>query len=73
MDSTPQADGSDPVGAAYRFFKSPLVTADDPDDPADIARIEDAVISGLALVSVAARTGARWLKTAQMLHHCAPE
>jgi Protein of unknown function DUF262 len=57
LDSTPQAGGSDPVGAAYRFFRAQLVAADDPDDLSDIARIEDAVMSGLALVSVAAQQG----------------
>jgi alkylated DNA nucleotide flippase Atl1 len=57
LDSTPQAGGSDPVGAAYRYFRSQLVAADDPDDLSDIARIEDAVMSGLALVSVAAQHG----------------
>jgi alkylated DNA nucleotide flippase Atl1 len=57
LDSTPQAGGSDPVGAAYRFFQAQLVAADDPEDLSDIARIEDAVLSGLALVSVAAQQG----------------
>ncbi|MDG4788186.1 DUF262 domain-containing protein [Micromonospora sp. WMMD1102] len=57
LDSTPQAGGSDPVGAAYRFFAAQLAAADDPDDPLDIERIEDAVISGLALVSVTAQQG----------------
>ena len=57
MDSTPQAGGSDPVGAAYRYFRAQLVDSDDPDDPLDIERIEDAVMSGLALVSVTAQIG----------------
>jgi alkylated DNA nucleotide flippase Atl1 len=57
LDSTPQAGGSDPVGAAYRFFTAQLVAADDPDDPLDIERIENAVISGLALVTVTAQHG----------------
>src|SRR4051812_43702010 len=57
LDSTPQAGGSDPVGAAYRFFGAQLVAADDPDDPLDIERIENAVISGLALVTVTAQHG----------------
>jgi alkylated DNA nucleotide flippase Atl1 len=57
LDSTPQAGGSDPVGVAYRFFAAQLVAADDPDDPLDIERIENAVISGLALVSVTAQQG----------------
>ncbi|MEO3746512.1 DUF262 domain-containing protein [Plantactinospora sp. B5E13] len=57
LDSTPQAGGSDPVGAAYRFFGDQLAAYDAPDDPLDIERIEDAVISGLALVSVTAQAG----------------
>lgn len=57
LDATPAAGGPDPVGAAYRFFKAALVTADDPDDDQDIDRIEDAVISGLSLVSVTAQSG----------------
>ncbi|WP_406045095.1 DUF262 domain-containing protein [Micromonospora sp. NBC_00898] len=57
LDSTPQAGGADPVGAAYRFFVAQLAAADDPDDLLDIERIESAVISGLALVSVTAQPG----------------
>jgi len=57
LDATPAAGGADAVGAAYRFFKAALVVADDPDDDLDIERIENAVISGLALVSVTAQAG----------------
>jgi alkylated DNA nucleotide flippase Atl1 len=57
LDVTPAAGGADAVGAAYRYFKAALIVADDPDDDQDIDRIEDAVISGLALVSVTAQTG----------------
>lgn len=57
LDATPDAGGADSIGAAYRFFKAALVEADDPDDELDIDRIEDAVISGLALVSVTAQAG----------------
>lgn len=57
LDATPAAGGPDAVGAAYRYFKAALVTADDPADDQDIDRIEDAVISGLALVSVTAQAG----------------
>jgi hypothetical protein len=57
LDATPAAGGTDTVGAAYRFFKAALVAADDPDDDLDIDRIENAAISGLALVSVTARPG----------------
>lgn len=57
LDSTPQAGGGDPIGSAYRYFSAELVAADAPDDPLDIERIESAVITGLALVSVTAQRG----------------
>jgi hypothetical protein len=57
VDATAHAGGSDPIGVAYRFFASQLLVADDPDDPADIGGIEDAVIAGLSLVSVTAQQG----------------
>ncbi|MEV4757814.1 DUF262 domain-containing protein [Micromonospora sp. NPDC049559] len=57
LESTPQAGGSDQVGAAYRFFVAQLAAIDDPDDLLDIERIENAVISGMALVSVVAQPG----------------
>lgn len=55
LDKTPQAGGADPVGAAYRFFRTQLEACDDPADLADMERIENAVISGLSLVSVIAQ------------------
>ena len=57
LDATPQAGGADPVGVAYRFFRAELESNDDPDDPTDLERIEDAIISGLALVSITAQRG----------------
>lgn len=57
LNSTPHAGGTDRIGTAYRFFKAQLAGADDADDPNDIERIEHAVISGLALVSVTAQRG----------------
>lgn len=55
-------DGVQPAGGsavidAYRFFRSRLVAADDPEDPHDIERLEEAVLRGLALVSVTAQAG----------------
>ena len=49
--------GDDNVGATYRFFKAQLIAFDDPDDPLDIDRIEDAVVNGLTLVAVTAQAG----------------
>jgi alkylated DNA nucleotide flippase Atl1 len=57
LDATPQAGGTDRVGAAYRHFRSQLVRVDDPDDPLDVERIEAAVVRGLSLVSVTAQPG----------------
>lgn len=57
LDSTPQAGGADPVGEAYRFFATQLLAANDSDEHIDVHRVEDAVISGLALVSVTAQPG----------------
>ncbi|MEV0611095.1 DUF262 domain-containing protein [Polymorphospora rubra] len=57
LDATPQAGGTDRVGAAYRFFMAQLAAVDEPDDPLDMERIEAAVISGMALVSVVAQAG----------------
>jgi alkylated DNA nucleotide flippase Atl1 len=56
IDGTPTTGGS-AVLDAYRFFRSRLVAADDPEDPHDIERLEDAVLRGLALVSVTAQAG----------------
>jgi alkylated DNA nucleotide flippase Atl1 len=57
LDSTPDAGGTDRIGSAYRFFRSRLQAIDDPDDPSDIQHLEDAIISGLSLVSVTAQGG----------------
>lgn len=46
--------GGGNVAAAYRFFRESLAAADDPDDPHDIRRIEQAIRSRLDLVSVTA-------------------
>ena len=53
-EPTPAAGGSDTVEAAYRFFRAALIEAD---DKFDIEQIEDAIISGLALVGVTAQPG----------------
>lgn len=57
LDSTAVADGSDGIGAAYRFFRQQLAQFDDPDDDGDIEAVEEAVISGLSVVSVTAQAG----------------
>ena len=57
LDSTPDAGGTDRIGSAYRFFRSRLQALDDPHDPSDIQHLEEAIIGGLALVSVTAQGG----------------
>jgi alkylated DNA nucleotide flippase Atl1 len=57
LHRSPQAGGSDGVGAAYRFFQARLKEFDNPEDEFDVERLEDAVITGLSLVSVTAERG----------------
>jgi hypothetical protein len=54
VDSTAQAGGADPIGAAYRFFTARLAALD---DQAQIERLEGALMSGLAIVAVTAGVG----------------
>lgn len=52
IESGPHAGAADQIGETYRFFRARVAELDDPDDPHDIERIEEAVLSGLTLVSV---------------------
>lgn len=54
LNRAPHAGGEDSVGDAYRFFRSKIAAADDPDDPHDLELLEAAVVRGLALVVVTA-------------------
>lgn len=54
LNRAPQAGGEDAVGDAYRFFRSKIAAADDPDDPHDLELLEAAVVRGLGLVVVTA-------------------
>lgn len=54
VEREPGAGGEDRIGEAYRFFRSALVQADDPDDRKDFARIEQTVAARLSLVEIAA-------------------
>jgi alkylated DNA nucleotide flippase Atl1 len=51
------ATSGDGIGTAYRFFRSALVSADDPDDDQDITRIEAVVREQLSLVEITADRG----------------
>ncbi len=53
---TDQTAGSG-VATAYAFFRKKLVEADDPADPQDVFRIEQAITSRLTLVAVTAERG----------------
>ncbi|MFI2565406.1 DUF4268 domain-containing protein [Paenarthrobacter sp. NPDC018779] len=54
LNRAPQAGGEDAIGEAYRYFRSRIAAADDPDDPHDLELLEAAVVGGLALVVVTA-------------------
>ena len=54
VDGTAQAGGADRVGAAYRSFKAKLAAID---DQGQIERLEEALMSGLAIVAVTAGIG----------------
>lgn len=54
VERDPDAGGEDRIGEAYRFFRSALIQADDPDDDYDVVRIEQAVAARLSLVEIAA-------------------
>lgn len=54
LNRSPQAGGEDGVGYAYRYFRSKIAAADDPNDPHDLEMLEAAVVRGLALVVVTA-------------------
>jgi len=55
--SSPDAGGRGNVGEAYNHFRAKIAAADDPDDPHDLEEIENAIVSGLALVVVTAEPG----------------
>ncbi|WP_433456591.1 GmrSD restriction endonuclease domain-containing protein (plasmid) [Streptomyces sp. CA-142005] len=51
---THAGSGGGRVGETYRFFRSRLVTAQDPADPYDLALVEQAIASRMTLVAVSA-------------------
>lgn len=57
VKSAAEAGGEDAVGNTYRWFRAKIAEADDPDNPDDIADIENAVLRGLAVVAVTAEPG----------------
>lgn len=57
LNHGPAASRPGAVLDAYQFFRAALVEADDPDDPEDIARIEQVVRAGLSIVEITADRG----------------
>jgi alkylated DNA nucleotide flippase Atl1 len=57
IEGTATAGGTDPIGTAYRLFLGKIAEADDPEDPHDLAALENAVLRGLAVVAVTAEPG----------------
>ncbi|MGH3585495.1 MAG: DUF262 domain-containing protein, partial [Pseudonocardia sp.] len=53
IENTHKPSGGN-IAAAYRFFREQLAAVDDPDDPHDIRRIEQAIATRLDLVSITA-------------------
>jgi uncharacterized protein with ParB-like and HNH nuclease domain len=51
------AQPSGNIADAYRFFCTALVAADDPEDPEDVARIEQAIRAGLSIVEITSERG----------------
>jgi alkylated DNA nucleotide flippase Atl1 len=57
LNSTTNAGAADLVGAAYNFFRTRLIEADDPNDLHDIQMIEEAVLTGFAIVTITSEPG----------------
>jgi uncharacterized protein with ParB-like and HNH nuclease domain len=57
LNHGPAANRPGTVLDAYQFFRAALVEADDPDDPEDIARIEQVIRAGLSIVEITADRG----------------
>lgn len=55
--STPLAGSSHAIGSAYRYFRAELLSTGELESEVNVAQIEDAVLGGLALVSVVAESG----------------
>ena len=53
----PGAEVTGGIGSAYRRFQANLVAFDDPDDPNDVARVEQVVRQRLRLVEITAELG----------------
>lgn len=55
LDGRTPEDTKSNIAIAYKFFSQKLRESDDPEDPHDVARIEEAILEGLIFVSITAR------------------
>ncbi|WP_169811545.1 GmrSD restriction endonuclease domain-containing protein [Nocardia harenae] len=69
LERAPGAGGEDRIGFAYRYFRSELIAADDPDDPSNPARIEQAIAAQLSIVEIAAHQGDNVHRIFECLNH----
>lgn len=54
VDASPANDGDSRITRAHQFFVSAIKAFDDPDDENDIVGLQDAILNGLAFVSITA-------------------
>jgi alkylated DNA nucleotide flippase Atl1 len=69
LEQAPDAGGEDRIGEAYHFFRKELVVLDDPEDPHDIARIEQAIAGQLSIVEIAAHPDDNVHRIFESLNH----
>ncbi|PXY20017.1 GmrSD restriction endonuclease domain-containing protein [Prauserella flavalba] len=69
LERAPDADGTDRIGEAYRFFRKELAAIDDPEDPHDIVRIEQAIAGQLSIVEIAAHPDDNVHRIFESLNH----
>ncbi len=55
LDGRTVDDPNSNMAIAYKFFSQKLREADDPDDPHDITRVQEAILEGLVFVAITAR------------------
>src|SRR5690554_3374976 len=55
LDGRTPEDTKSNIAIAYKFFSQKLRESDDPEDPHDVSRIEEAILEGLIFVSITAR------------------
>lgn len=69
LERAPDAGGTDRIGEAYRVFRKELAAIDDPEDPHDIARIEQAIAGQLSIVEIAAHPDDNVHRIFESLNH----